>query len=340
MVMATSRSSALPRSRTSRADRTAPAARRRRVEAAGRGRAAGDSRARRATARPSSPRSRAATRVSMRRAVASSVSPNRHAPHAGAGDEHDNAVATPRGTTAGASSPVVPAGGSEALVKQDTAKVNWSLMSACPRAEGRTEARRADHGGKLAAGRGAVHRGVDAQAAARRARCSAASSWWRCSWGPTSGSSSAAAPARSSRPCSTPCARSPPALVAFATAFLLVMFGGSALTFVVKAGTVSVLANAEAAAGPIDRAAAPPPRPAPRQRHRHRAVPGRLPALVGALRQARRLPAARLRRHGGRLFRTGARRAGLAWNSGILLGWTLATFTASSVVLVWLTSST
>jgi hypothetical protein len=27
----------------------------------------------------------------------------------------------------------------------------------------------------------------------------------------------------------------------------------------------------------------------------------------------------------------------LAWNSGILLGWTLATFTASSIVLVWLT---
>ena len=49
---------------------------------------------------------------------------------------------------------------------------------------------------------------------------------------------------------------SPPALVAFVAAFLLVMAGGSALTFVVKAGTVAVLANAEAAAGAIER----PPR--------------------------------------------------------------------------------
>ena len=46
---------------------------------------------------------------------------------------------------------------------------------------------------------------------------------------------------------------SPPALVAFVAAFLLVMAGGSALTFVVKAGTVAVLANAEASAGPIER---------------------------------------------------------------------------------------
>ena len=46
---------------------------------------------------------------------------------------------------------------------------------------------------------------------------------------------------------------SPPALVAFGAAFLLVMVGGSALTFVVKGGTVSVLAQAEAAAGPIER---------------------------------------------------------------------------------------
>ena len=60
-------------------------------------------------------------------------------------------------------------------------------------------------------------------------------------------------PARSSRRCSTRWRASPPALVAFAAAFLLVMAGGSALTFVVKAGTVSVLASAEAAAGPIER---------------------------------------------------------------------------------------
>ena len=45
----------------------------------------------------------------------------------------------------------------------------------------------------------------------------------------------------------------PIALVAFALAFLIVLFAGSALTFVVKGGTVSLLASAEAAAGTIER---------------------------------------------------------------------------------------
>src|SRR5918997_7094344 len=45
----------------------------------------------------------------------------------------------------------------------------------------------------------------------------------------------------------------PIALVAFALAFLIVLFAGSALTFVVKGGTVSLLAAAEAAAGTIER---------------------------------------------------------------------------------------
>lgn len=45
----------------------------------------------------------------------------------------------------------------------------------------------------------------------------------------------------------------PIALTAFVTAFTLVLLGGSALTFVVKAGTVDVLVAANAAAGPIER---------------------------------------------------------------------------------------
>jgi hypothetical protein len=45
----------------------------------------------------------------------------------------------------------------------------------------------------------------------------------------------------------------PVAFVAFGTAFLLVLLGGSALTFIVKGGTMSLLADAEATAGPVER---------------------------------------------------------------------------------------
>ena len=45
----------------------------------------------------------------------------------------------------------------------------------------------------------------------------------------------------------------PVALVAFVTAFTLVLLGGSVLMFVVKGGTVEVLLAANAAAGPIER---------------------------------------------------------------------------------------
>ena len=45
----------------------------------------------------------------------------------------------------------------------------------------------------------------------------------------------------------------PVALTAFGAAFLLVLLGGSAFTFVVKAGTVAIMAEAEAQAGPIER---------------------------------------------------------------------------------------
>ncbi len=45
----------------------------------------------------------------------------------------------------------------------------------------------------------------------------------------------------------------PAALVAFGAAFLVVLLGGSLLTFIVKGGTVAILAEAEAHAGPIER---------------------------------------------------------------------------------------
>ncbi len=45
----------------------------------------------------------------------------------------------------------------------------------------------------------------------------------------------------------------PVALVAFITAFAIVLFGGSVLMFLVKGGTVEVMLAAEAAAGPVER---------------------------------------------------------------------------------------
>ena len=106
-------------------------------------------------------------------------------------------------------------------------------------------------------------------------------------------------------------AASPPALVAFVAAFLLVMLGGSALTFVVKAGTVSVLVSAEAAAGPIDR----PPLSLRALRRANvtniEPVPRRMPATLGALREAGRVPAARLCRHRRRVLRTCPRGPGV-----------------------------
>ena len=129
----------------------------------------------------------------------------------------------------------------------------------------------------------------------------------------------------------------PPALVAFATAFLLVMLGGSALTFVVKAGTVSVLASAEAAAGTIERP------PLSLRALRRASVTDIEPFLDGCRRLWGRyvvLGLCLLLVYGGTAIAYfGPVLGGLAmaWNSGILLGWTLVTFTASSIVLVWLT---
>jgi hypothetical protein len=45
----------------------------------------------------------------------------------------------------------------------------------------------------------------------------------------------------------------PIALAAFGAAFLVVLLGASALTFIVKGGTIAILAEAEAHAGPIER---------------------------------------------------------------------------------------
>lgn len=127
------------------------------------------------------------------------------------------------------------------------------------------------------------------------------------------------------------------ALVAFSTAFAVVLLGGSALTFVIKGGTVSLLADAEATAGPIERP------PLSVQAVRRANVVAIDPFLDGCQRLWRRYV-----RLGGCLLGAYAATAvvylafvvggfRLVGNSGVLLGWTVATALASSVLIVWIT---
>ena len=130
---------------------------------------------------------------------------------------------------------------------------------------------------------------------------------------------------------------SPAALVAFTIAFGLVLLGGSALTFIVKAGTVSLLAKAEAQAGPIERS------PLRLQALRRASVTEIDPFLAACRRLWRRYV-----RLGGVLLIVYAVTAGaylafivggysLAENTGVLLGWTITAALASSVLIVWIT---
>jgi hypothetical protein len=129
----------------------------------------------------------------------------------------------------------------------------------------------------------------------------------------------------------------PIALVAFTLSFLIVMLGGSALTFVVKGGTMSLLAQAEAAAVSIER---PPVRlQAVRRLNRVHIDP----FLDGCRRLWRRY----LRLGGCLLIAyvvTAVAYLGLiiggyalAEGTPILLGWTVVAALASSVLVVWIT---
>jgi hypothetical protein len=130
---------------------------------------------------------------------------------------------------------------------------------------------------------------------------------------------------------------SPAALAAFVAAGLVVIVGGSLITFVVKGGTVALLADAERVAGPIER---PPLR---LESLRRAAVVAIDPFLAGVNRLWRRYVRIGL----GLLVMyglTGAAYFGLVFggyalaeNSAILLGWTAATALASSVLIVWIT---
>ena len=130
---------------------------------------------------------------------------------------------------------------------------------------------------------------------------------------------------------------SPVALAAFTLAFLVVLLGGSALTFVVKGGTVAVFAEAEAGAGRIER---PPLRLETLRRANATDIE---PFLAGCRRLWRRYV-----RLGGLLLLAYAITAllylafvfggyALAANAGVLIGWTIAIGLASSMLVVWIT---
>jgi hypothetical protein len=129
----------------------------------------------------------------------------------------------------------------------------------------------------------------------------------------------------------------PAALAAFVAAALIVLVGGSIVTFVVKAGTVALLAEGERIAGSIER---PPLR---LDALRRANVVGIDPFLSGCSRLWRRYVRIGL----GLLIAyglTGAAYLGfvlggyaLAANPAFVLGWTVATALASSALIVWIT---
>ena len=129
---------------------------------------------------------------------------------------------------------------------------------------------------------------------------------------------------------------SPGALVAFVMAASIVFVAGSMLQFVVKGGTVALLAESERIAGPLEK----PPLRSEMLRRAH--VVSIDAFLDGCARLWRRYV-----RLGFFLLLVYALTAGvylalvfggyrLADNSAILLGWTIAAAAASSVLIVWL----
>jgi hypothetical protein len=129
---------------------------------------------------------------------------------------------------------------------------------------------------------------------------------------------------------------SPAALVAFVLATVLVVVGGSIVTFVVKGGTIALLAEAERAAGPIERP------PLHLDMLRRASVVAIEPFLDGCARLWRRYVRIGL----GLLIVYGLTAAAylafvlggyaLAANSAFLLGWTAAAALASSALIVWM----
>lgn len=129
----------------------------------------------------------------------------------------------------------------------------------------------------------------------------------------------------------------PAALTSFVIAFLIVLIGGSFLTFIVKGGTVAVLVEADQHAGAIER---PPLRLAMLRRANRTSIDTFLDG-------SRRLGARYVRLGLGLLIVYALTAAGyfgllfggyaLADNVGVLLWWTVIAAAASSAVIVWIT---
>ena len=125
----------------------------------------------------------------------------------------------------------------------------------------------------------------------------------------------------------------PAALGAFAAAFLVVLIGGSILTFVVKAGTVAILAEAESRAGPIER---PPLRLAALRRAN---ITNIEPFLAGCRAFGRRyvkLGMCLLVVYAITIY-IGFLVGGYALVGAGILGWTVLASLGLSVFVVWLT---
>jgi hypothetical protein len=129
----------------------------------------------------------------------------------------------------------------------------------------------------------------------------------------------------------------PVALGFFAASFLVVLLGASILTFIVKGGTVSILAAAESQVGPIER---PPLRLAALRRANITDIE---PFLEGCRRFAHRyvklglclLIVYGLTAAASLGFVLGG--YGVSGNLGVLLGWTFAVVPALSALVVWIT---
>ena len=130
---------------------------------------------------------------------------------------------------------------------------------------------------------------------------------------------------------------SPAGLIAFVLAGLLVLTGGSMITFIVKGGTITLLAEADRTAGPIER---PPLR---LEALRRASVVAIDPFLAGCARLWRRYVRIGIGLLLIYVLTAAAYLAlvfggyALAGNSAILLGWTAVAALASSVLIVWIT---
>jgi hypothetical protein len=130
--------------------------------------------------------------------------------------------------------------------------------------------------------------------------------------------------------------QSPAALIAYTVACGIVVLGGSALTFVVKGGTVLLLAKAEAQAGPIER---PPLRLAAIRRANVVSIEGYLDGCRRLWRRYLRLGACLLVAYALTAavylgFIVGGFR--FVDNIGLLLSWTVGAALGSSALIVWI----